>query len=116
MENYANTQAYLNTQLEELRENDRARTRQTDQYLAGLWNQYRLLLILGIPTLMFSGCGLAYHQFTIHKLDNIESRIESQKYQDLQKSIDQLKQQKESNYKETCNSFLGMERCHREVK
>lgn len=108
------TQAYLTSQLEELRENDRARTRQTDQYIGGLWSQYRTIIGFLVPILLFSGCGLGYHQFTLHKLSNIEQKLEDQRYQDLQRNIDEL--QGESDYKETCNTFLGMQRCTREVK
>lgn len=116
MENYQVNEAYLHSQLDEVQQMNRERSRQTDQYLAGLWSQYRLILIVTIPTLMFSGCGLAYHQFTLHKLNSIEQSIENEQYQNLQKNIDELKQQDRSDYEETCNTFLGMRRCHREVK
>lgn len=120
---YEVNEAYLHSQLEEVQVMNRERTRQTDQYLAGLWSQYRMLLLITIPTLMFSGCGLAYHQFTLnrlgnlgHQLGDIEHQLQDQKYQNLQRNIDELKQQDDTDYKETCNTFFGVQRCTREVQ
>ena len=110
------TQAYLHSQLEEVQAMNRERTRQTDQYLNGLWSQYRTILYFLVPILLFSGCGIAYHQLTLNKLSNLEQSLNDQRYQDLQESIEGLKHQEGSDYKETCNTFLGMQRCTREVK
>lgn len=111
------TQAYLHSQIEEVQAMNRERTRQTDQYLNGLWSQYRTIICFLVPILLFSGCGIAYHHFTLHKLSDIQQELKDQRYQDLQQSIEELKQQeKGSDYKETCNTFLGMQRCTREVK
>lgn len=128
MENLQNTEAHYNyeqathytqTQLDAIAIANAAANREREQmikdYLKGLWKQYHLLIMFAVAATMFSGFGLVYHQFTLSKLTSIERKLDNEKYEELQQSIQNLENSDQPGYQETCSSFLGMRRCERKV-